>query len=74
MVSLNSDLRISTAGKYIGIIRIKQFQALDKQQYLINDNIFTLLIRYRFQAGTIVNRALSSLHGGSLKIIRSQSL
>jgi len=31
-----------------------------------NDDIFLTLIRLRFQ-GTVVNRALTSLHGGSLK-------
>ena len=60
MVSLkNCGLRFFTAGKHIEIIRIKLFSIYK------NNIIFHIIDEIK---GTVVNRELSSLHGGSLEI------
>ena len=56
--SLKSDLRISTAGKHL------QLNNLEERQYLPHywsDTDFK---------STVLNRAMQSLHGGSLEIMR----
>ena len=57
-----SDSRISNTGNLNVIFRNKHFQTSR------NDNISTLLISDKGFKGTIINRLLQSLHGGSLSL------
>ena len=67
MGSLKNGLRILLAEKYIGIIKIKHLN-LEKRQYLPH------YWSVKYFKGTVVNREMPSLHGGSLEITLSVPL
>jgi len=67
-VSLQNDLRISPAEKHLLGIRMKTLFHLDNCQYLPH------YWSYNGFNGTVMNRALPSLQGGSLEITLTVSL
>ena len=60
--SLQSDLRISTAGKHIESIRVKHVKTFQ------DGNIFYIIDQIERFKSSVVNQELSSLHGESLEI------